>query len=754
MALNDWTIVETGTPSRRTRHTKLHIILSRVADDLQVRLGNSIRFNNDDTPRLGIIGDIDVSEDNIQITVFLYTSTKELYDRGEFIEEIDSNSTETELVLTSSLVKTSILNITDRIEVHKSSGHGFYCNRKLHSKISPLNLDKVVRLLTKDVKGMDRVRALLNETFKANRVTNANPFLSDGSNSTITGNDLDTTLDQDASADSENDQDDEEIVVEIDDNDEYNKPKRPRGRPRKYPNAPVLPKRPRGRPRKHPLKSNAFHSPNKDTSGTSWSIPLGTPNRKHIKTKDNSEADSLKFIQRLIGNKVVMSKLPTPNFNLTSPQSKRKQREGDYQLLDTYSQAFKDLKQKLHTATKLQSLPCREDEFTSLYLHIENAILHQLGCCLYVSGTPGVGKTATIREVMTQLKEQQESGDLNEFDYVELNALKLISPTDAYEVLWNFISGLSIAPSHAAMFLDTYFKNPSELKKPMVVMVDELDQFATARQNVMYNLFNWPSYPESKLIVIAVANTMDLPERMLSNKISSRLGLKRLQFIGYSFEQLSGIIEHRLELLKLTNNKVNITKDAINFASRKVASVSGDARRALQIVRRAVEIAELDYMLNSSKDNDAKDNDTTDTFEVKIGHISKAINETLNSPIAVYVSTLSYTSKLVLVAIILCMKRTGLNENPLGDIIDQIQQLLVLSQPPSIESKYGLVEIHVNVSNLRIDDFRFIVLELAENGIINIQTIKTERYKMVSLNVSKEEVTMSLQNDADISRLL
>ena len=39
----------------------------------------------------------------------------------------------------------------------------------------------------------------------------------------------------------------------------------------------------------------------------------------------------------------------------------------------------------------------------------------------------------------------------------------------------------------------------------------------------MYNLFDWPNRANSKLVVIAIANTMDLPERMLMNKVASRL---------------------------------------------------------------------------------------------------------------------------------------------------------------------------------------------------------------------------------------
>lgn len=61
-----------------------------------------------------------------------------------------------------------------------------------------------------------------------------------------------------------------------------------------------------------------------------------------------------------------------------------------------------------------------------------------------------------------------------------------------------------------------------------VVLMDELDLLVTAKQTVMYNFFEWPNWLHSRLIVVAVANTMDLPERMLSNKVSSRLGELRL----------------------------------------------------------------------------------------------------------------------------------------------------------------------------------------------------------------------------------
>ncbi len=54
--------------------------------------------------------------------------------------------------------------------------------------------------------------------------------------------------------------------------------------------------------------------------------------------------------------------------------------------------------------------------------------------------------------------------------------------------------------------------------------MDELDQLVTPKQDVIYNFFNWPTLVGSKLVVIAVANTMDLPERVMTGRVRSRLG--------------------------------------------------------------------------------------------------------------------------------------------------------------------------------------------------------------------------------------
>lgn len=48
-----------------------------------------------------------------------------------------------------------------------------------------------------------------------------------------------------------------------------------------------------------------------------------------------------------------------------------------------------------------------------------------------------------------------------------------------------------------------------------VLLLDELDMLLSRDQSVLYNLFGWPQAPRARLVVIGIANTLDLPERLL-----------------------------------------------------------------------------------------------------------------------------------------------------------------------------------------------------------------------------------------------
>lgn len=93
-------------------------------------------------------------------------------------------------------------------------------------------------------------------------------------------------------------------------------------------------------------------------------------------------------------------------------------------------------RERLHVSAVPESLPCREDEFLNILGYVESAIQEATGTCVYISGVPGTGKTATVLEVIRHLQQQAEEQTIPDFDFVEINGMKLTDPNQAYSILW------------------------------------------------------------------------------------------------------------------------------------------------------------------------------------------------------------------------------------------------------------------------------------------------------------------------------
>ncbi|RTE71251.1 hypothetical protein BHE90_014343 [Fusarium euwallaceae] len=421
---------------------------------------------------------------------------------------------------------------------------------------------------------------------------------------------------------------------------------------------------------------------------------------------------------------------------------------------------FQIARSRLHVSSVPTSLPCREGEFSLVYSHLEAAISDGTGNCIYISGTPGTGKTATVREVVSRLEEAVGADELDDFIFVEINGMKITDPHQSYSLLWEALKGQRASPAQSLDLLEREFSNPSPRRIPCVVLMDELDQLVTKNQAVMYNFFNWPTLRHSRLIVLAVANTMDLPERTLSNKISSRLGLTRITFPGYNHEQLMKIIQSRLE--GVPGNIVD--PDAIQFASRKVAAVSGDARRALDICRRAVELAEADAPADpttpSKRERLAESQgQPRGVGRVTIATIKKAINEATTNPVQQHLRSLPLMSKLLMAALMMRIRRTGLAETTFGETLDEIHRAS-LRAPSALPGMAAVLNNGLKGTQTgamrpmtRPGHIHTAALELVAAGLINLEAQRAERSSKLRLSIADDEVKMALRDDGDLKAL-
>ena len=428
----------------------------------------------------------------------------------------------------------------------------------------------------------------------------------------------------------------------------------------------------------------------------------------------------------------------------------------------------------LSLATTPGSLPCREAERGKIYDFVEQAINEGVACrgrSVYISGVPGTGKTATVREVIRALRKKSRDGYLPRFNHVELNGLRLQTPAHAYSAIAEELLGERLSPHRACEVLDARFKEGRGGDGRVTILVaDEMDLLVTRSQQLLYNLFDWPTHRASRLVILGIANTLDLPERLLP-KISSRLGNNKVVFKPYTAEQLKKIVRARLEDAALStappdvfvgaaklSNVVSTGEDAfdavsIELASRKVAAVSGDARRVLELCRRAAELAEtlagrsfdekeaarLGSESAAGSDAPALDLDAAsrrrvaalDAAQVVMRHIKDAMFEMFQSPHMRMLEAASRHDRIFLCALLLELRRSGVTEACVSHVMRTHEQLCrTHAEPlPPAGAAAG------------------IACRLAASGLLLADPGRRRGAQRVCLNVPLEDVVYALKDE-------
>uniref|UniRef100_A0A8B9TIR1 Origin recognition complex subunit 1 n=1 Tax=Anas platyrhynchos TaxID=8839 RepID=A0A8B9TIR1_ANAPL len=367
---------------------------------------------------------------------------------------------------------------------------------------------------------------------------------------------------------------------------------------------------------------------------------------------------------------------------------------------------------RLHVSAIPESLPCREEEFQDIYNFVESKLMDGTGGCMYISGVPGTGKTATVHEVIRCLQQAAENDDVPAFEFIEINGMKLTDPHQAYVQILELLTGQKVTATHAATLLAKLFCTPGPKRKTTVLIVDELDLLWTRKQNVMYNLFDWPTQKHSKLIILAIANTMDLPERIMMNRVASRLGLTRMSFQPYTYKQLQQIISSRLNSVKA------FEEDAIQLVSRKVAALSGDARRCLDICRRATEICEFASQKNTPE-------------IVRMAHITEAIDEMFSSPYISAIRNASLHEQIFLKALLAEFRRAGVEEATVQQVYHQHISLCRME----------------GMQSPTVSDIMSICSRLGACRLLLVESSNKYLHMRVRLNISQDDVMYALKDE-------
>eukprot|EP00118_Oscarella_pearsei_P005485 m.25260 g.25260 ORF g.25260 m.25260 type:complete len:433 (+) comp28769_c0_seq2:114-1412(+) len=220
---------------------------------------------------------------------------------------------------------------------------------------------------------------------------------------------------------------------------------------------------------------------------------------------------------------------------------------------------------------------CRDAEINAVERFvIENAKKSKSGS-LYISGPPGTGKTACVNKVLAGF-------DKGFVAKAFVNCMRVKTPQAVFGLIATELEGRKIARSKNEL-LKRIEKRLVKSSQPVVIIVDEVDQLETKDQDVLYTLFGWTTLPGSKAILIAIANSLDLTDRLLPRlQAQSKSRPQLLKFTPYSTDQIVEILQGNLNL----SYRAHIDPLAIQFCARKVAAITGDIRKAFDICRRAL----------------------------------------------------------------------------------------------------------------------------------------------------------------------
>ncbi len=365
-------------------------------------------------------------------------------------------------------------------------------------------------------------------------------------------------------------------------------------------------------------------------------------------------------------------------------------------------------------------LPHREEQIAKLASILAPALKQSRPSNVFIYGLTGTGKTAVTKFVLRKLAEKaRELGARVTVCYVNVR-----KDDTTYRVLLRLAECIDLhLPFTGISTAEAYrrFLKALELRNTlMIAALDEIDFLVKKHgDELLYRLTRCnEELRYSQLTVIGITNDLKFVES-LDPRVRSSLGEVELVFPPYNAPQLEDILRQRA---RLAFKPGVLEEGVIPLCAALAAREHGDARRALDLLRVAGEIAERE---GSDK--------------VRVEHVHRARMELERDRVCEVVSTMPLHAKLVLLSILnLCRMNSRATT---GEVYSHYRALC---------SKLGIE----HVSQRRVSE---IISELDMLGIITARVVSRGRYgktRVITLSVPPDAVIKALEEDPYVSSVL
>lgn len=243
-----------------------------------------------------------------------------------------------------------------------------------------------------------------------------------------------------------------------------------------------------------------------------------------------------------------------------------------------------------------ETIPHRDDQIESVASILAPALRGERVSNLFIYGKTGTGKTLSVQHVGNRLIEKMKQMNKDELIFTYINCkLKKVSDTE-YRILAELINEMGGSVPATGLPTDQVYSRFIEMidkkKQIILIVLDEIDQAVKKiNDNFIYTLTRLNTeLKNAQISIIGISNSLTFMDN-LDPRVRSSLGEEELVFSPYNALQLQDILKERAEIaFKEGAIDEGVIAKCAAFAARE----HGDARRALDLLRVAGELAERD----------------------------------------------------------------------------------------------------------------------------------------------------------------
>lgn len=246
-----------------------------------------------------------------------------------------------------------------------------------------------------------------------------------------------------------------------------------------------------------------------------------------------------------------------------------------------------------------ETVPHREKQIEQIGNIIAPALKNDRPSNIFIYGMTGTGKTLVTKYVLDQLKEMAHSNNIKVTILYANCKMKRIADTE-YR-LFAHLAGLldkKVPPTGlpSGQVYDIFFEALEQNKGTAILILDEIDALVEkVGDEILYNLTRInEKLNNSKVTIVGISNDLSFTNH-IDARVKSSLCEEELLFPPYNALQLKDILRERAAI---SFNKGILEDGVVQKCAAFAAQEHGDARRALNLLRIAGELAERE---NSEK---------------------------------------------------------------------------------------------------------------------------------------------------------